>query len=443
MDIKRYDGETGNRIYFMRILFVSGVLIGSGLCQKLVSEKNDVKLYIHEEAWKTSLDGIVPKTNDWRAELEWVGMNGLIVFDDVSFGKEQDELRRKGYTVIGGSEGGDKLELDRRHFQEISDQFGIETLPSYDFATADEAIAFVKSNRDRWVVKQSTHLSYLNFIGKSETGSDVLRVLEQYKARGIRPVHLQKFADGIEVGVARYFNGNDWVGPIEINHEHKMLHDGDIGPLTPEMGTILWYTDMEVRLFKEILNPLTPYLRKIDFRGDIDVNCIVTKDHAYPLEATPRFGNPSTEIQVILHNSPWSEFLYAIASGVQYALDYKKGYGIAVALVVPPFPYEPDQDSTNQQSPLKVEIDTSGPSPVDMSHIHFEECSKIGDEYYWTGKYGAMLYATAHAETISEARESAYNRIQGIRVPKMHYRKDIGLRVEDHDILKLQEWKWI
>jgi cystathionine beta-lyase family protein involved in aluminum resistance len=36
--------------------------------------------------------------------------------------------------------------------------------------------------------------------------------------------------------VARFFNGNDWVGPIEINVEHKSFLNDNIGPLTAEMG---------------------------------------------------------------------------------------------------------------------------------------------------------------------------------------------------------------
>ncbi len=427
----------------MRILFVSGVLIGSALCQKLVAEKNDVKLYIHEQEWKKCLDGIVPKTEDWKGELDWVKEgNGIIIFDDVGFGKDQDLLRRDGYKVVGGSEGGDSLETERLYFQEIAQQSGMEILPSYNFSHADEAIAFVKKNGGKWVVKQDTHQSCLNFIGKREDGSDVLRVLENYKKREAKLIHIQQFANGIEVGIARYFNGNDWVGPIEINHEHKMLHDGDTGPLTPEMGTVLWYTVEECRLFTEVLDKLKPHLQKIDFRGDIDINCMVTKDRAVPLEATPRFGNPSTELQVILHQSPWADFLDALATGKQYPLGCKKGFGVVVSIVVPPFPYQPE-NSRNSISHIQINLNTEKLSIEDFEHIHFEEGSKIGDSYYWTGKHGAVLYVTAFGKTISEARDIAYNRVRHIHIPKMHYRKDIGVRVENHDLPRLQEWGWL
>ena len=54
---------------------------------------------------------------------------------------------------------------------------------------------------------------------------------------------IQKKVEGVEIAVARFFNGSDWVGPIEINVEHKDLFNGNLGPKTGEMGTLLWYID--------------------------------------------------------------------------------------------------------------------------------------------------------------------------------------------------------
>lgn len=428
----------------MRILFVSSELIGSALCQKLVAEGNDVKLYIHKEDWKECLTGIVPKTENWRNELEWVGKDGLIVFDDVIFGEDQDLLRRTGYRVVGGSLGGDRLEIDRRHFQEIATQHNLNTLPSFNFTSAQEAINFVEQNRSRWVVKQSSHVSSLNFVGQSADGSDVLRVLERYKKQNISPVHLQQFAEGIEVGVARYFNGRDWVGPIEINHEHKKLSDGDVGPLTPEMGTVLWYTDEDVPLFTRTLDRLKPYLTAIDFRGDIDINCIVNRDKAFPLEATPRFGTPSTEIQVSLHLSPWADFLGAVADGEDFELKYRNGYGIAVSMSVAPFPYAPDTMSrlraTQERKDIKIseELDDE-----DLSYIHFEEVSRDERGYHWSGTYGWVLHVTAAGDDIQSAKETVYRRVSGVGIDDVFYRKDIGTRVHGHDLPKLREWGWV
>ena len=429
----------------MKILFISSELIGSAICQKLHAEGNNVKLYIHKNDWKQCLDGIITKTSNWREELMWVGKEGLIVFDDVIFGEEQDLLRQQGYNVVGSSLLADKLELDRSSFQKLLQDNGIPTIPSYSFVTALEAIDFIKNNPGRWVVKQSTHLSSLNFIGESETGEDVIEALKLYDERKITPVYVQKFIKGIEVGVARYFNGDDWIGPVEINHEHKKLYNNNIGPLTPEMGTVLWYTSDQNRIFKETLAKLKPHLQKINFRGDFDINCIINEAGVWPIEATPRFGSPSSEIQVELHTSHWSDFLVSVAKGSAFDLKYKQGYGIGISITCPPFPHSP----TTMQKIRKVFTESyidldNNLTTQEIRSIHPEEVSKDSfGRYYWSGYYGWLLHVTAHGDTITEARQKAYNTISKINVPGIFFRTDIGERVESHDIPKLKKWGWL
>ncbi len=429
----------------MKILFVSGELIGSAICQKLHREGNEIKLYIHKSDWKNCLDGIIPKVKNWRKELDWVGKDGLIVFDDVIFGHEQDELRKLGYRVVGGTELADKLENERNHFCEILNKYDIKTLPSYDFHYADEAIRFVKKNPGRWVVKQNSHVSSLNYIGKyPKSTRDVVKVLQEYKRRLISPVHIQKHVSGIEVGVARYFNGNDWVGPIEINHEHKKMHEGDNGPLTPEMGTILWYSDQEVKLFKETLSKLKPHLKEINFKGDIDINCIINEEGVWPLEATPRFGSPSSEIHVELNQSPWCDFLSSVADGKTHDLKYSKEFGIGVSLTVPPFPYPPNifNNISNKIFRKKILLN-SELTKEEINCIHFEEIVKKDNNYFWSGTHGWVMHVTAKGKDIKEAQKNVYKIIRKINFRGMYYRKDIGDRVRKHDLPKLRAWGWV
>jgi phosphoribosylamine--glycine ligase len=429
----------------MKILFVSGELIGSAICQKLIQEGNEVKLYIHKRQWKKCLNGIVPKIDDWHSELDWVGKDGLVVFDDVIFGKDQDTLRNLGYLVVGSSELSDTLELDRGYFQQISKEHGLNTLPAHDFVTAQEAKEFVKQNRMRWVLKQSSHISSLNHIGELDSGEDIIEALEEYKAKKISPVHIQKHVTGIEVGVARYFNGNDWVGPIEINHEHKRLCNGDTGPLTPEMGTILWYTEDEnLPLYVETLKKLKPHLQKINFKGDFDINCIVNEEGIWPLEATPRFGTPSSEIQVELNNTPWHEFLSAVARGDRYDLDFSKEYGIGVSVGIAPFPYEPNIfDITRRFFRTERLTISDDITDEEFNSIQFEEISKDDKGYYWSGSQGWMFHVVAKGKDIREAQRKVYDIIDKIKVSGMIYRTDIGNRVSDHDLPKLKEWGWL
>lgn len=437
-----------NRYYIMRILFISNDLIAGNLARRLVDEGHEVKLYVHERARRGNLDFIVPKTTNWKAELPWVGKNGLIVFDDVGWGKEQSKLRKQGYTVFGGSVEGDRLETDREYAQIIFSKYGLKTKETKDFEAMYDAIEYVEKNPKAWVVKQNGHASKsINYVGFFEDGRDVLSVLKNYLTNpkiNKERITLQEKINGIEIGVGRYFNGTDWVGPIEFNIEHKKFFPGDIGPTTSEMGTLAWYSEDENnKLFKEVLNPLVPYLREIDFRGDFEINCIVDEEGAWPLEATPRFGSPIIHLHDEIHVSPWGEFLYAVARGEKYDLKYKKGYGLVVLIAVPPFPYTKKEPSSEFYGMNVFFHNLTGEDP---EHIHFEEISRDVDnvnQFYISDNRGYVLYVTGMGETLPLAIEDTYNRIDKVIIPKMIYRNDVGRRFMDRDEKRLRDWGYL
>jgi len=233
----------------MRVLFISGELIAGDLAYRLKQEGCDVKLYIEDESRRDCFENMVEKTDDWKKELPWVGKDGLIVFDDVGYGKIQDDLRKEGYQVVGGSEGGDKLEKDRAFGQRVLGSFGVEIEDTKNFNGVNSALKYIEKHKTKWVVKQNDHKSALAYVGAMEDGSDVVSVLKSYdkynKDNAIKIISLQKKIEGIEIAVGRFFNGKDWVGPACINFEHKPLFHNDIGPLTGEMGTLAWYEEDE------------------------------------------------------------------------------------------------------------------------------------------------------------------------------------------------------
>ncbi len=430
----------------MNILFISRDLAGGDLACRLKNEGNHVKLFIENADQRQNLEGMVEKTEDWGKELEWVGKSGLIVFDDTGYGKIQDDLRKKGFSVIGGSHGGDELEDFRHIGQKVLSVNDVNIVPSINFNSIKKAIKFIQENKGCWVVKQNGHTGKsFNYIGQMESGEDVIEILKNYNRnnkKDFQSIELQKKIEGIEIGVGRYFNGSDWVGPIEINIEHKNLCDGDLGPKTDEMGTLMWYDNNENnKIFKETLANLAPYLKQIDFRGDIDINCIIKKDKIYPLEITARLGWPALQLQDEIHISPWSEFLKAVADGKKYDLKYEKGFGIVVFLATPPFPYG---FKSRKYYPEGIDIFFRKElAEEEMKHIHFEEVSLWKEKYYISSKRGYIATITGLGKTVEEARKKVYNLIDKIIIPKVFYRNDIGLKFIQKDHKKLKDWGWL
>ncbi len=423
------------------------------MAYRLKQEGHDVKIAILEKDFANVGGGFgIKKVRDWRKELTWVGKTGLIIFDQSGLGKEQDDLRKAGYSVVGGSEGADRLEFDRYHAQKVFKRYGMKTVPLRYFNSIPRAIEFVKKNKGKWVIKQSGHIDKcFSYVGEMDDGSDVIDILQNYKKHNVKECqsfYLQEKVEGVELAVTRYFNGYDWIGPIMMNIEHKRLFPYDIGPNTPEMGTLMWFDkdDNKNKLFTETLARIRPYLAAINFRGCFDINCIVNEKGAVPLEATPRFGYPTIQVEAALTLSPWGEFLKAIADGKTYDFKWRKGFGIVVLLAVPPFPYEAINNKYNPRG-LRISF-TSDLTQYEWKHIHFSEVSRKllrHDEYEFVVSAGSgyVMCVTGFGKSVEDARRMVYKLAKKVVIPKMFYRLDIGLKFIEKDRLLLKKWGYL
>ncbi|MFA6174350.1 MAG: hypothetical protein WC334_02780 [Kiritimatiellales bacterium] len=436
----------------MRILFITGDFSGASLCRRLADEGNDVRALVDDSEFLSILDGVVEKVpfdaaGDLSAHLGWLGQDGLIVVDDSGFGQLQDDLRAAGYAVVGGCAGADRLEEDRLFSQEVLKRCGIRTLPIHHFQSVPEAIDFLEARRGRWVLKHNGYPDKaVCYAGQLDSAEDLLDLLRRSISEGYSSSHvvLQRYIDGVEMSVARYFNGTDWIGLAELNVEHKKLFPGDLGPNTYEMGNLLWYENSPGRLFNEVLNPLKAHLQKIGFHGDMDVNCIINADGAWPLELTPRFGYPATELQIELHESRWTDFLLAVAKGQDFDLAVSPGYAVAVLVAAPPFPCKPSK-GTPWLSLSGLRIHFREPvSQDELAHYHFEEACRLLDATWEIcHDSGYVLHVTGHGLTVEAAREAANRRAANVVIPRAFYRTDIGERFVHESYQQLKHWGYV
>lgn len=295
-------------------LFVSIEALSTDLAWQLSKAGHSVKFFTRSQSEKDVGDGFVEKVDAWEPHKDWAD---VIVFDDIGFGDLAERLRAEGKHVVGGSAYTDRLENDREFGQTELRGAGVATLNSWNFSSFDEAIEFVKKNPERYVVKPSGNAQNekeLLFVGEEADGKDVVRVLEHYKLKWsnkIKFFQIQKFESGVEVGIGAFFNGKDFVYPININFEHKRLFPKNIGPSTGEMGCYDDKTEVLTRdgwkLFKDLsledeICTLDPATRSIEYgRPDAlvsfdnhrrllsiqnrDLDLVVTKDHNVLVES--------------------------------------------------------------------------------------------------------------------------------------------------------------
>jgi phosphoribosylamine--glycine ligase len=425
----------------MKFLFVSYDGLIADIAWEVVKEGHAVKFWIKDPDEKEIADGFVPKADDWKKEVDWAD---VVVFDDVlGMGAMAEELRKKGKLVVGGSPYSDKLEDDRAFGQQELKNAGVSIIPQENFTSFDDAMAYVKANPNRYVIKPSgeaQNYKRLLFVGEEEDGVDVVQVLEDYKrawSKKIKEFQLQRRIMGVEVATGAFFNGKEFVPPICVNFEHKKLFPGDIGPSTGEMGTSMFWSEPN-KVFNATLKKMETRLAEEHYVGYIDVNCIVNNNGIYPLEFTARFGYPTISIQQEGLLTPIGEMLYKLAEGTISRLRTRTGFQIGVRIVVPPFPFRDKQ--TFESSSKDAVILFKNPS---REGFHIEDVKNVDGEWLVTGTSGVVLIVCGIGPTMKQAQRQAYNRVKNVMIPNMYYREDIGDRWFEEDSDRLHAWGYL
>ncbi len=428
------------RVESKKFLFVSLDALIADIAWQVAKEGNDVRLFTESAGEKEIADGFVPKTDDWERDVPWAD---VVIFDDVlGQGAKARRLREAGKLVVGGTPYTDRLEDDRAFGQQELKAAGVTIIPQDNFTSFDDAIAFVRANPNRYVIKPSgeaQNLKQLLFVGEDEDGKDVIQVLEDYKrawAARIKEFQLQRRIVGVEVATGAFFNGREFVNPVNVNFEHKKLFPGDIGPSTGEMGTAMFWSEPN-RIFNATLKKIEPKLREERYVGYIDVNCIVNSNGIYPLEFTARFGYPTISIQQEGMLIPIGELLYRLAEGSITRFKARSGFQVGVRVVVPPFPFtDPETFATSSKDAVII-----FKKPT-RDGVHIEDVKSVDGEWLVTGTSGVVVIVVGLGPTMKQAQRQAYNRIDNVMIPNMYYRKDVGDRwFEDFD--RLHTWGYL
>jgi phosphoribosylamine--glycine ligase len=416
----------------MRFLGVTETCDLGSLYMRLLAQGHEVKVFIEDGGADGTMAGLVPRTKDWRAELDWVGRDGIILFEAVSdgYGELQDSLRRDGYSVVGGSAFGDRLENDRAYAQQLLAGLGLQTAAVHEFADAAGGDAFLRARPGRYVLKFSgpDFASSDNYVGQRTDGSDVRAVLAaRFRALGGESASyiLMDHVDGVEMGVGAYFDGERFLEPACLDWEHKRFFAGDMGELTGEMGTIATF-ERSGRFFGLTLARVAPLLRQHGHVGYVNLNTIVNEQGIWPLEFTCRFGYPGFAVLEPLQATGWGALLAAIARRPGGAFAARPGFCAAIVLTTPPFPYTRKQ--VDEPVGLPVMLD----EPLgdeDRRHFHYGEVGLADGQLVTSGLYGWTMVVTGVGATIAEAKRAAYARAGRVSVPGLRYRLDIGDRL--------------
>ena len=404
---------------------------------RLLGEGHDVRISVSEPLAARTMAGLVPRTEDWRGELDWLreaGSDGLILFEAVGFGALQDDLRAQGFNVIGGSAFGDLLENDRAFALQLLVKQGLSVPAVQQFTMTQDAVADLANRPRRCVYKVSASVGD-TFVGQFDDGRDVAAFLQSRPGRPTEPFILMDFVSGVETGIGAYFNGSCFLRPACIDWEHKRFFAGDMGELTGEMGTVATFDGSE-KLFEQTLGPLEPMLREAGHVGYVNLNTIINPDGIWPLEFTCRFGYPGFAVLEPLQALGWGELLAAMINRDKAGFEVQPGFSLCVVLTTPPFPYSRHQVEAAIGLPLLI-------GDIPAEHLHFGEVAIADAQLVTSGLYGWTAVVTGTGATVQEARDHAYGHARQVQAPSLRYRLDIGETLISGDLEKLVTWGWL
>jgi phosphoribosylamine--glycine ligase len=404
---------------------------------RLIAEGHEVRVTVSEPLASGTMNGLVPRAQDWREELNWVGrgdVGGLILFEATGFGALQDELRKDGFHVIGGSALGDRLESDRAYALQALRNIGLNIAPTAEFTDVEAAIDDLRARPRRCVFKMSASAGK-TFVGRLADGRDVAALLAASAPPAGASFILMDFVEGVETGVGAYFNGQRFLRPACLDWEHKHFFPGDMGELTGEMGTVATYDKSDAMLEAALL-PLERLFRDAGHVGYVNLNTIVNERGVWPLEFTCRFGYPGFAVLEPLQQIGCGDLFGSMIRCDAHRFATLRGFSVCVVMTTPPFPLSREE----VRSPVGLPVIAGN---IPNEHLHLGEVGIFAEQLVTTGLYGWTAVVTGIGSDVEAARQAAYANAQQFYAPNVRYRTDIGQKLASEDFLRLQSWGWL
>lgn len=394
---------------------------------RIAQEEKGCLTYVAEHECEKIGDNIVLKVKT-PIELDFK-QDDVVIFDANGAGSEADTLKEKGYTVIGAGGLNDRLELDRDFGLIFMENHGIPVPPSFTFEDIDACIEFIRKNPDRYVFKPHGNPSLaLTYVATS--AENMLGMLPYLKRETDKKSEghgtsfvLQKVVEGVEMSTEAWFNGKNFILPLNSTMEEKKFMDGGRGPNTGCMGSVLWNWSQEIsiKLYEMLFKDMEADLAEAGYLGPLDINAIWTPKGPFALEFTPRFGFDA--IQGFLRTLDVSPAAFLRGLRGSSSVPAREGQlAMAVAVSTPPYPTETEEIP---------KVPVRGISPLELADTVYQYDMMFDPDinmYTTAGAYNWVCSVTDNDTDFNKLRRRIYKKVSEIEVADKQYREDIGDR---------------
>ena len=344
-----------------------------------------------------------------------------------------DAFEADGLRVFGPTQAAAQLESSKIFAKRFMLEAGIPTAGAATFDDLAAAESHIRGHDGPMVVK-ADGLAAGKGVTVCQNRDDALRAVRQAMKEGVfgeagHRVVLEEFLDGEEASFHVLVDGRNVV-PLATSQDHKRAYDGDRGPNTGGMGAYapapVVSDGLRQRIMDEIVMPTVNGMaaRGTPYRGVLYAGLMIVENRPYVIEFNVRFGDPETQVLLMLLHDDLLPLLDGAARGQLGDQGAQSLPGAAVCVVMAAQGYP---GSYPRGTPI-TGIETAVYQPnAQVFHAGTEE----RDGRLVTSG-GRVLGVTAHSAGIAEAIAGAYRAVECIEWPGRQYRRDIGRRALQH-----------
>jgi phosphoribosylamine--glycine ligase len=405
----------------LKVAMSTYTMYGAWFTLRLLEEGHKVDLYLTEPEYENVLGGIIPSPY-----VQARGSKGYPKYSkydlslfDLTGRERMAEFSATQCPTIGDGAFNCAVEDNRMFGLEAMEECGIKVPPYERFTDVQAAKAYIRKSNKRFVYKpdggqeQDTDTTYV-----SSSAEDMLGQIDKlFGKTKNQPFVLQEFVKGTEVSVEGWFNGEEFY-LVNVTLEEKKFMNDNKGPNTGCAGNLVFYLREDAELYKQGLEKMKPYLKKIGYCGMIDLNTIVTINGIYGLEWTPRFGYDASATLINMYGGNFGEMMLKIATGQVPDQSWKGEFGASARISIPPYPTE-----IRGKHPAGVEV--LGIGEEDYLSTFMYDVQEVKGSLVTAGHSGFVCCPLAYGNSIGDAWEEVDARLERIKIPNSQYRTDL------------------
>jgi phosphoribosylamine---glycine ligase len=343
-----------------------------------------------------------------------------------------DELRSRGFAVVGPGKEAARLEGSKIYAKEFLARHAIPTAKMYG-VFEDVAVAKAALDRVAWpLVIKADGLCAGKGVLVTPSRSEAEEFIERAMVSGDfgdagRRILIEEGLVGQELSYIVLTDGKRVI-PMAPARDYKRAFDGDLGANTGGMGASsddsLLPVELEERIKRDVVQPTISGLAAdgLDYRGFLYFGLMITADGPKVLEYNCRLGDPETQAIVLRMEFDLADFLMAAALGNLGSRTgaWKSGASCYVVLAAGGYPEKPQIG--DEIFGLKR---VSGAENFVVFH---SGTRREADHYYVSG--GRVLGVGASGLSVNDATRLCYDNISTILASGCRYRRDVGMASE-------------